>query len=359
MNGIRKLKRLFTLTSAPGQPPGSMVYTGSRVDEPMRISLIDYDAASIREEPDVPVESCTVLKESPTVSWINVNGLNNTQAIEAIGTAFDIHPLVLEDILHTHQRPKLEDHGDCLFFVVRMLYMDPAGKEILSEQLSFILTGNCLISFQERAGDVFDGVRERIRNNHGRVRKMGADYLLYALLDSIVDNYFLVMENAGEQIESIEQTMLERPDETLLTELYRMKREMLYIRKSVWPLREAVANLERGESPLLRKKTGAYLRDLYDHTVQVIDTVETFRDMLTGVQDLYLSSMGHKTNQVMQVLTIIATIFIPLTFVAGIYGMNFEYMPELGWKYSYPAIWLIMILIGAAMLAWFRRKKWF
>jgi magnesium transporter len=359
MDGIRKLKRLFTLASASGQPPGSMVYTGSRVNEPMRISLIDYDDVNIREQSDLLIEACAALKQSPAVSWINIDGLNHPQAIEQIGAAFDVHPLVLEDILHTHQRPKLEDHGDYLFFVVRMLYMDPSGKEVLSEQLSFILTDSCLISFQERAGDVFDGVRERIRNHHGRVRKMGADYLLYALLDAIVDNYFVVMENSGEQIEAIEQTMLVRPDETLLTELYRMKREMLYIRKSVWPLREAVANLERGESPLLRKKTGVYLRDLYDHTVQVIDTVETFRDMLSGVQDLYLSSMGHKTNQVMQVLTIIATIFIPLTFVAGIYGMNFEYMPELGWKYSYPAVWLIMILLAGAMLVWFRRKKWF
>lgn len=359
MNGITKLKRLFTVSTAPGQPPGTMVYTGSRTDEPLRIDVIDYDADQIREQSDTSVGACAPLKESGSVSWININGLNDTSVIEKVGTSFDIHPLVLEDVVHTTQRPKLEDHGDYLFLVARMLYMSSDGRDVLSEQLSFILTEHCLISFQERAGDVFDSVRERIRGDHGRVRKMGADYLLYVLMDAIVDNYFLVMENAGEKIESIEQAMLEEPDETLLTDLYRMKREMLYIRKSVWPLREAVGGLERSENPILKKKTHAYLRDLYDHTVQVIDTVETFRDMLSGVQDLYLSSMGHKTNQVMQVLTIIATIFIPLTFVAGIYGMNFEHMPELGWKYSYPAVWLVMILITVGMLVWFRRKNWF
>lgn len=336
-----------------------MVYTGHRTDEPLRITVIDYDAEKIREQADAPVDACIPLKDTGSVSWINIDGLNDTSVIEKIGVAFGIHSLVLEDILHTTQRPKLEDQGEYLFLVVRMLYMAPDGKEVQSEQVSFILTEHCLITFQERAGDVFDGVRERIRQNLGRVRKMGSDYLLYALMDSIVDNYYLIMENTGEKIESIEQSMMEDPDEQLLKELYRMKRELLYIRKSVWPLREAIGGLERGESSLLKKKTHVYLRDLYDHTIQVIDTVETFRDMLTGVQDLYLSSMGHKTNQVMQVLTVIATIFIPLTFVAGVYGMNFEYMPELHWKYSYPVIWLAMILIAVGMLAYFRRKKWF
>lgn len=336
-----------------------MVYTGHRTDEPLRITVIDYDAEKIREQADAPVEACIPLKDTGSVSWINIDGLNDTSVIEKIGEAFGIHSLVLEDILHTTQRPKLEDQGEYLFLVVRMLYMAPDGKEVQSEQVSFILTEHCLVTFQERAGDVFDGIRERIRQNLGRVRKMGSDYLLYALMDAIVDNYYLIMENTGEKIESIEQAMMEDPDAQLLKELYRMKRELLYIRKSVWPLREAIGGLERGESLLLKKKTHVYLRDLYDHTIQVIDTVETFRDMLTGVQDLYLSSMGHKTNQVMQVLTVIGTIFIPLTFVAGIYGMNFKYMPELDWKYSYPVLWALMILITIGMLAYFRRKKWF
>lgn len=359
MNGITQMKRLFTVSAKRGQPPGTMVYTGLRRDEPLRISLIDYGADSINEQVDARIEDCIPCKDSTTVSWINIDGLNDTSVIEQVGDVFGIHPLVLEDILHTTQRPKLEDNSEYLYLVARMLYIPSGSDEIQSEQVSFILTDNCLISFQERAGDVFDGIRDRIRNNHGRVRKMGADYLLYALMDSIVDNYFLIMETTGEKIEAIEQSMMENPDEVLLNELYRMKRELLYIRKSTWPLREAVGGLERGESALLKKKTSPFIRDLYDHTIQVIDTVETFRDMLSGVQDLYLSSMGQKTNQVMQVLTIIATIFIPLTFVAGIYGMNFEDMPELHWKYGYPAVWGVMLILTAGMVVYFRRKTWF
>jgi len=356
---IRQLKRLFTVSARPGEVPGTMVYTGKRKDEPLRITLIDYDADHLSEKTDVQIEEYARCKDSSTVSWINIDGLNDTATIEKIGEMFDIHPLVLEDVVHITQRPKLEDHIDYLFLVVRMLYIPDGSDEIHSEQLSFILTDHCLITFQERAGDVFDAIRERIRNGHGRIRKMGTDYLLYALMDAIVDNYFLIMESTGEKIENIEQSMMQNPNEVLLNRLYRMKRELLYIRKSTWPLREAIGGLERGESKLLTKKTSPFIRDLYDHTIQVIDTVETFRDMLSGVQDLYLSSMGQKTNQVMQVLTIIATIFIPLTFVAGIYGMNFEYMPELAWKYSYPAVWVVMVLMSIGMLIYFRRKKWF
>ncbi len=353
------MKRLFTVSTKRGLPPGTMVYTGPRTDEPLRITAFDYNADAFTEKGNATIEECATFKETSAVSWINIDGLNDVSVVEKVGTLFGIHPLVLEDILHTNQRPKLEDHGDYLYLVVRMLYTTNGHAEVQSEQVSFILTENCLITFQERAGDVFDCIRERIRNNHGRVRKMGADYLLYALMDSIVDNYFLIMETIGEKIEGIEQSLMQSPDAILLNRLYAMKRELLYIRKSVWPLREAVGGLERGESPLLKKKTAAYLRDLYDHTIQVIDTVEIFRDMLSGVQDLYLSSMGHRTNQVMQVLTIIATIFIPLTFVAGIYGMNFDYMPELHWKHGYLFAWGVMILVFLGMLVFFRSKKWF
>lgn len=353
------MKRLFTISQKRGLPPGTMVYTGSQKLEPLCITVIDYDAENINELHDASTDSCVACKDTETVTWINVDGLNDTEAVVRIGTEFGIHPLVLEDILHTTQRPKLEDLGDYLFLVVRMLYLEPATNEIHSEQVSFLLFGHCLITFQEQSGDVFDMIRDRLRKNHGRVRKMGADYLLYALMDAIVDNYFLIMEKTGEKIESIEQSLMENPNSVLLNELYAQKRELLYIRKAVWPLREAVGGLERGENTLLKKKTHAYLRDLYDHTIQVIDTVETFRDMLSGVQDLYLSSMGQKTNQVMQVLTVMGSIFIPLTFVAGIYGMNFKYMPELDWKYSYPALWVLMVLITSGMLYFFRRKKWF
>ncbi len=356
----RQLKRLFiTVSDKQDHPPGTMTYTGQQKAEPLRISVIDYDLETLSEIEDATTESCVALKDTGTASWINVTGLNDTAAIGRIGSEFGIHPLVLEDILHTTQRPKLEDLGDYLFLVVRMLYLEPTTNELHSEQISFILTRHCLITFQETAGDVFDAIRDRLRKGHGRIRKMGPDYLLYALMDAIVDNYFLMLEKTGEQIESIEQALMENPNSLLLNELYAQKRELLYIRKAIWPLREAIGGLERGESSLLSAKIGAYLRDLYDHTIQVIDTVETFRDMLSGVQDLYLSSMGQKTNQVMQVLTIIATIFIPLTFVAGIYGMNFEHMPELGWKYSYPVFWGAMVSLTLGMLYGFRRMKWF
>jgi magnesium transporter len=356
----KQLKRLFvTASEKKGTPPGTMVYTGKQKAEPLRISVIDYDVNHFSELENATTESCVALKKTDTVTWINVTGLNDTEAVGRIGTEFDIHPLVLEDILHTTQRPKLEDLGTYLFLVVRMLFVEPGTSEIHSEQVSFILTEHSLITFQEKAGDVFDEIRDRIRKSHGRIRKMGADYLLYALMDAIVDNYFLILEKTGEQIETIEQSLMENPNSVLLNELYAQKRELLYIRKSVWPLREAVGALERGESKLLKAKTHAYLRDLYDHTIQVIDTVETFRDMLSGVQDLYLSSLGQKTNQVMQVLTIISTIFIPITFIAGIYGMNFEVIPELRWKYGYAGVWGIMIVMIIAMLFYFRRKKWF
>lgn len=356
----RQLKRLFSsVAEKRGTPPGTMVYTGRQKEEPLRISVIDYDAGNISEQEDASTESCVALKETNSVTWINVTGLNDTEAVSRIGREFAIHPLVLEDILHTTQRPKLEDLGDYLFLVVRMLFVEPDHNEIHSEQISFILTDHCLITFQEKAGDVFDEIRDRLRKSHGRIRKMGADYLLYTLMDAIVDNYFLILEKTGEEIELIEQALMENPNSQVMTELYGQKRELLYIRKAIWPLREAIGGLERGESKLLKPKTHAYLRDLYDHTIQVIDTVETFRDMLSGVQDLYLSSLGHKTNQVMQVLTIISTIFIPITFIAGIYGMNFEVIPELKWKYGYATVWVVMILMTVGMLAYFRRKRWF
>lgn len=359
MNGLNKMKSLFAASQKRGLPPGTMVYTGKRKDEPLRITMIDYSPDKMDERVLGKIEDDLLFKSDETVSWINIDGLNDTPVIEKIGETFGIHPLVLEDILHTNQRPKLEDNTDYLFLVVRMLYLAQDSDEVQSEQVSFILTETGLITFQERAGDVFDGVRDRIQKSYGRIRKAGPDYLLYALMDSVVDNYFFIMEAIGEKIGNIEQSMLENPNSILLNELYQMKRELLYIRKAVWPLREAFGALERAESGLLRPSTGAYLRDLYDHTIQLIDMVETFRDMLGGVQDLYLSSMGQKTNQVMQVLTIIATIFIPLTFFAGIYGMNFEHMPELSWKYSYPLFWIIILALAAVMGAYFRRKKWF
>lgn len=352
------MKLFYSSAAKRGMPPGSAVYAGDRPDEPMKLTVINYSEEQLDEFSPRQVVDCYPYRESATTTWINVDGLSDSKSIEALGLHFGLHSLVIEDILHTTQRPKMEDLGEAIFLVVRMLYLGENGTGLQSEQVSFVLTPNALITFQEKRGDVFDLIRERIRNSQGRIRKKGVDYLLYALMDAIVDNYFHVMEHVGERIEEIEAAVMDDPYPSLLSDLYSLKRELLYIRKAVWPLREAVSLLERGENQLIDPKTLVYLRDLYDHTIQVIETVEAFRDMLSGVQDLYLSSIGNKTNQVMRVLTIIATLFIPLTFVAGIYGMNFENMPELHWQYGYPAIWVVMIALTMLMLYFFRRKKW-
>jgi magnesium transporter len=252
----------------------------------------------------------------------------------------------------------MEDFGDYLFMVLKMLRYDEEETETKTEQVSLILSSNYVISFQESEGDVFDFVRDRIRSDCGRIRKMGVDYLAYSLIDAIVDNYFMVLEKIGEKIEDIEDELIKNPTPEVLHTIHRLKRELIFLRKSVWPLREVISRLERWESPLINKSIDIYLRDVYDHTIQVIDALETFRDMLSGMLDIYLSSVSNRMNEVMKVLTIIATIFIPLTLVAGIYGMNFKYMPELDWFWGYPIVYMIMLAIGVVMLIYFRKKKW-
>jgi magnesium transporter len=356
--GLSMLKKLYVPSAKRGQPPGTPVYTGEKTDVPIRIRVIHYSADVLEEKEFDDIAETFSYIESPPTSWINIDGLHKPEIISAIGKKARLHPLLIEDILHTHQRPKVDDQGNNICLVVRMLRVHSERPEILSEQISFVLVNNTLISFQESPGDVFDSVRDRIRTKKGRVRKMGADYLLYSLMDAVVDNYFKVLEQLGERIEAIEAALMEDAYPELLNQIYAIKRELLYIRKAVWPLREAVGSLERGENELIAEAAHVYLRDLYDHTIQVIDTIESFRDMLSGVQDLYMSSLGNKTNEVMKVLTIIATIFIPITFIAGIYGMNFEIIPELKWRFGYAAVWVIMIAMVVAMLIYFRRKKW-
>ncbi|MBU1487376.1 magnesium/cobalt transporter CorA [bacterium] len=341
-----------------GLPPGSLVHIGERKTEKTRITIIDYDRAQLQEEEAGSIEECFSFKDKPTVSWINIDGLHQTEIIEKIGKHFNLHSLVLEDIVNTGQRPKMEDFEDYIFVVLKMLYYDQKGG-IKTEQVSLILGPNFVISFQEQEGDVFDPIRDRIRKAKGRIRKMGADYLAYALMDTIVDNYFIILEGLGEEIEDMEEELLANPTTETLQKIHRLKREMILLRKSIWPLRELISGLERTESSLIQESTGVYLRDVYDHTIQVIDTVETFRDMISGMLDIYLSSISNKMNEVMKVLTIIATIFIPLTFLAGVYGMNFRYMPELSWPWGYPIVLLVMMAVGISMMVYFRRKKWF
>lgn len=353
------MKRLLSRSvEKAGRPPGTLIHVGERKTDRMRISVIDYDESSADEHELGDIEECFPFKDTETVTWINVDGIHDTEAIQKLGDCYGLHPLLLEDVVNTNQRPKLEEFDDYVFLVLKMLLLDKEERRPEFEQVSLVLGPNYVISFQEREGDVFETVRERIRSGKGRVRRGGADYLAYALLDSIVDGYFVVLETFGEHIETLEEELVAEPDRRTLQRLNDMKRETIFLRKSVWPLREVISALQREESALVKDSTRIYLRDVYDHTIQVIDTVETFRDMLTGMLDIYLSSVSNRMNEVMKVLTVIATIFIPLTFIAGVYGMNFRFMPELGWQWGYPLAWFVMVLIGVLMVAFFKRKKW-
>ena len=345
-------------SKSKGLPPGALIHIGEKKTDKVKISVLDYSIGKYDEKELKKVEECFSLKRKPSISWINVDGLHEIDVVEKLGKAFDIHPLVLEDILNTDQRPKIEDYDRYIFLVLKMLYVDEKTKEIHSEQVSLILGNNYVISFQETIGDVFDTVRDRIRSSKGRIRKMGADYLAYALMDAIIDNYYVILEKIGEKIESMQEDIISNPDPETLNHIYKLKRDMIYLRKSVWPLREVINGLLREESKLIKKSTHIYLRDLYDHTIQVIDTIETYRDMVSGMLDIYMSSISNKMNEVMKVLTIFAAIFIPLTFIVGVYGMNFHHMPELSYTWAYPAVWIVIILVAVSLLGYFKHKKW-
>jgi magnesium transporter len=351
----RRVKR--RRLKGPGASPGTLVYTGDKAVTKVRVSVIDYDHGRLTERNDIPLEQIGAFKETSTVSWINVEGISDPDVIAQIGKRFGLHPLLLEDILSPRQRPKMETYESYLFLVLKMLYVEKNG-EIRSEQVSFVLGPHYVISFLEDPGDIFDPVRERIRAQLSRIRQMGPDYLLYALADAIVDHYFIVLEHVEERIEKLEDEVFSNPTGSTVHAIQRLKTELAYLRKSVWPLREALSGLLREESQLLSGKTGFYFRDVYDHTIQVIDTLESLRDTVSGLLDIYLSSLSHRLNEVMKVLTIIATIFIPLTFIAGVYGMNFKFMPELDQPWAYPLIWCIMVVVAGAMLVFFKRRGW-
>jgi len=341
-----------------GLPPGALIHIGEQKLEAVKITVIDYDERDFQEKQVSTIEECFSFKESPTVSWINIDGIHDVSVVEKLGGHFGLHPLILEDILNTGQRPKCDDYEDYIYIVLKMLSYDEKNDGIRAEQVSVVLGANFVVSFQENVGDVFEQIRDRIRNDKGRVRKAGADYLAYALLDAVVDGYFIILEKLGDKIESMEEELVADPTNETIRQIHSVKRELISLRRSVWPLRELISGLEKAESPLIKESTRLYLRDVYDHTIQVIDTVETFRDMVSGMLDIYLSSLSNKMNAVMKVLTIIATIFIPLTFIAGVYGMNFKYMPELGWRWGYVGVLLVMAVVAVIMLIYFKKKKW-
>jgi len=341
-----------------GTSPGTLIHIGEQKVDETQMTLIDYDEEHLQERVLDGIEEAFPLKDLPTVTWINIDGLHQLDIIEKVGQHFNIHPLVLEDIVNTGQRPKTEEFEDLIFVVLKMLHYDENLEKITSEQFSLVLGPNFLISFQEIQGDVFRTVRERIRKPKTRIRKAGCDYLAYALIDAIVDHYFLILEKLGENIEDLEEDLLENPSPETLQTLHEMKREMIYLRKQIWPIRELINSLVKGESSLINESTRLFFRDIYDHTIQIIDTIESYRDILSGMLDIYLSTLSNKMNEVMKVLTIIATIFIPITFVAGIYGMNFKFMPELEWRWGYVMVWAIIVVVVGIMIGFFKKKQW-
>ncbi len=345
-------------TKKAGSSPGTLVHIGEKKLEQTRITLIDFDEDNFQERLLETVEEAFPLRDLPTKTWINIDGLHDIDVIEKTGRHFNIHPLVLEDILNTGQRPKAEEFENVLFVVLKMLDYDKAAEKIRSEQFSLVLGSNFLITFQEVPGDVFNPVRERIRKPQTRIRKSGCDYLAYTLIDAIVDHYFIILEALGDKIEDLEAELLDNPSQSTMGIIHGLKQEMIYVRKHIWPIREIINSLVKNESSLVQEQTHVYFRDVYDHTIQVMDTIESYRDILSSMLDIYLSSVSNKMNEIMKVLTIIATIFIPITFVAGIYGMNFKYMPELEWRWGYFMVWTLIVIVAGIMIGYFKKKQW-
>jgi magnesium transporter len=354
------MRKLFpTGKKSPGLSPGSLIHVGQKKSETVKISLMDYKAGGHFAEGEVTsIGEITSIVDPASVTWINVAGLHQVEVIEAVGQTFGIHPLFLEDILNTEQRPKMEQYDDYLYMILKMIHWRDDPGEIETEQMSIVLGKTFVLTFQEQEQDYFDPLRQRIREAKGRIRQLGADYLAYALLDILVDHYFIILENIGEDIEQVEEELVTNADQDTLQRIHSLKREMLFLRRSVWPLREVIGSLQRGDAPLFHADTLIYLRDVYEHTIQVIDTVETFRDIVSGLLDIYLSSVSNKMNEVMKVLTVIATIFIPLTFLTSLYGMNFKFLPELEWPWGYPALWVVMLTISGGMLFYFKKRDW-
>ncbi len=341
-----------------GLAPGSLKFLDNLDHGKNKITRITYNSEFFEETEIASIENIRTQHQEESVTWLNIDGLNDLNLMETIKSCFNIHPLVLEDVVHIDQRTKFESYDHYLYIVLKMMSYNPEKQEIEAEQLSVLILNNIVITFQERPGDIFNPLRERLRAAKGRIRKSGSDYLAYCLLDSVVDNYFVLLEKIGEKVESLEEGLVSGADIEKLMTIHAMKREMIFMRKAVWPLREAINSLIKEESDLVSQATEIYLKDVYDHTIHVIDTIETLRDMASGLLDIYMTSIGNKMNEIMKVLTIIATIFIPLTFIAGIYGMNFEFMPELKLKMGYFAAIGLMLFVALIMIMFFRKKKW-
>ena len=352
------MDNLGKITIKTGLPPGALIHVGDRRAEKVRIRVMDYTATEYHEEEIQKIDECFKYRDTETVTWINIDGLHDIDLIKDVGDYFGLHPLLLEDVLNTGGRPKMEVFEDHLFIVMRMHGMNHEATNLVSEQISFVLGKNWVLSFQEAQGDVFDDFRRRVQDNKALARKYQADYLLYRLIDTVVDNYFTVLEHVSEAAEQLESDVIEDPDEESLERILQGRKRLLFLRRTIFPLREAVSMLEKEAGNLISKHTARYLRDVQDHVIQVTESIEILRDVANSIMELHMSGVSNRMNEVMKVLTIIATIFIPLTFIAGIYGMNFHNMPELTWPYGYYYALLAMLILVIGMLFYFRKKKW-
>ncbi len=342
----------------PGSAPGTLKFTGQRLVDDIQISLYDFDKDQFSEQQISDISDSTPFLESPSKTWINVKGLHDVDKLKNIWNYFSLHPLIQEDIIHTQQRAKIEQYPNHMFFVLKIIYYNEKAEELHVEQLSIVLGDNWVLSFQESDLPIFEPIIHRLRNQAPRLRNSGADYLSYALIDTIVDHYFNVLGSFGNEIEVLEDNIIKSFDDFVPEQIHALRRKINFVRKSVWPFRDSLNGLIRDESDFINEDHKVYFRDVHDHLFQIIEGLDNYREMVMGMLDLYMSQVSNKMNEVMKVLTIIATIFIPLTFIAGIYGMNFEYMPELGWKWAYPTVWVLMIASTLGMVYYFRKKKW-
>lgn len=352
-----KPRHLKKLTKKTGMPPGAVCYIGEQRDFIPNLNLIEYSPDFFEQKTIKRISEVDVAGRNH-VHWLNVEGIRDTQLIEQIGEHFQLHPLILEDIVNTSQRPKLEEYDNCVFITLKSLVFSEEEKRVTPEQISIVLFKNLVITFQEQIGDTLSEVLERIKLSKFKIRGKGTDYLVYALIDLIVDKYYFSIEALGSQLELLEDEVFNNPSPASLQKIQSIKHELLEVRRSVYPLREVINRFQKDDLDFINENNLKYFNDVYDHTIKIIDTIETYRELNTGLKDIYLSSISLKMNQIMQVLTIVGAIFIPITFLAGVYGMNFDYMPELHWKYSYPVFWLIILLIIGALITFFRRKKW-
>lgn len=352
-------KKKTRFRSKAGAPPGTLIYIGEESFEKVRIQLMSYNDSGYSENEIIQMDHLKEHVLENRITWVNVDGVHNPEVIRAVCEQFGIHALVQEDIVNPNQRPKMEDYGEYLYFVLMMIDIEMEDDEevMTTEQVSIVLGKNFILSFQEAPGDIWDQIRNRIRTAETKISSHGADYLAYRLMDSIIDQYFLVLENFGENIYELEEELIESPQKDTLTEVYELKRDLIYMRKAAWPMREIATELQRLDHSLITENLRVYLRDFYDHIFRVIDTIETFHDTSSSMVDLYMSSVSIKMNEVMKVLTVMSTIFIPLTFITGFYGMNLH-IPEMDSPVTYPVIMGLMGLMVVGQLIWFKRKKW-